>query len=346
MISRGLYIGEIVDEFALISAQVKVRNKIGLTDLTVFCENYFRDVLNCLLGVKLKNLNKDIPNAPALDLGDRQRKLAFQISSAVNATKVNSMLSGLTPDMKAMYTDFVVLSVGGKQNTYTLDDELAKSVGFSVSNIWDMDTLAHKVIDLEIDRLADLHRMIRRNSAKVRVELEIPDENGDYPTNGYHQWEQRIESLIGDGNAFVRFTADEGRVEVKDVDDSGIKQGLKNLGAELERLPRISREFLVSLIERRESKASSYFSDSWIHLLYDKVKREFRGADLDDELRILEHAGFVRLEVDGAKCDGPPEIGVCLSRDSEELAIGFLGFVEAKGLSLREVIGKGDLSQF
>ncbi len=346
MISRGLYIGEIVDEFASIAAQVKVRNKLGLTDLSVFCENYFRDVLNCLLGANFENLNKDIPNAPALDLGDRNKKLAVQISSAANASKVNSTLSGLTPDIKSIYTEFFVLSIGGKQSTYALDEKLTGPVNFTVANIWDMDTLAHKVIDLEIDRLADLHRLVRRNSAKVRVELEIPDENGDYPSNGYGQWEPRIEPAIGNGAAFVEFTAAEGGVKVQEVDHAEIECGLKVLGAELARLPRVSREFLVSLIERRESKYSAHFDDSWIHLLYDKVKREFRGPDLRDELAILEHAGFVEIRGIDARYDASPEIGVCLSRQSEALAIGLLGFVKVKGLNLRNVIGAGDLSQF
>ncbi|KHL64686.1 MULTISPECIES: SMEK domain-containing protein [Xanthomonas] len=341
-----MYIGEIVDEFASIAAQVKVRNKLGLTDLSKFCENYFRDVLNCLLGANFENLNKDIPNAPALDLGDRNKKLAVQISSAANASKVNSTLLGLTQDMKSIYTDFFVLSIGGKQSTYALDKGLADSVKFKVANIWDMDTLAHMAIDLEIDRLADLHRLVRRNSAKVRVELEIPDENGDYPTNGYDQWEPRIEPAIGNGAAFVEFTAAEGRVTVQEVDHAEIECGLKILGAELARLPRVSREFLVSLIERRESKGSVYFDDKWIHLLYEKVKREFRGSDLIDELGILEHAGFVKIRGVDAGYDRAPEIGVRLSHQSDALSIGLLGFVKAKGLNLRNVIGAGDLSQF
>ncbi|MFB9037940.1 SMEK domain-containing protein [Xanthomonas arboricola] len=345
MITRGFYLGEIVDEFASIGAQVKVRNKIGLTDLSVFCENYFRDVLNGLLGTNLENLNTERSNEPALDLGDSAEGLAFQITSAANSEKVNSTLSGLTTGQKSRYTKFIVLSICGKQRKYRLNKKTT-ALGFTEANIWDMDTLAHKVIDLELDKLAELHRIVRKNAAKVRVELEIPNDNGDYPTTGYDQWEARIVPTIGSGKAFAKFTADEGGVEVGEVDHPEIAKGLRILGRELSRLPRISREFLVVLIERRESKSSTRFKHEWLHLLYDKIKREFRGQDLDDELGILAHAGFVEVNGEDPFSDGPPEIGICLSKKSETLAIGFLGFVKAKGLDLRKVIGQGDLSAF
>lgn len=53
MITRGHYIGEIVDELSAISEQVKLRNKLGMTDLTVIVENFFRDLLNATLDAQL-----------------------------------------------------------------------------------------------------------------------------------------------------------------------------------------------------------------------------------------------------------------------------------------------------
>jgi hypothetical protein len=342
----GHYLGEIVDEFAVIGAQVKMRNRVGFTDLSVFCESFFKDVLNCLLDANLRNLNEERSNEPGLDLGDDENKLAVQVTSTANTEKVNATLAKITPEQKKAYRKIIVLSICGKQQKYSLDASLAAELNFSSKHVWDMNTLARKAVGLEIDKLESLHRLVRANVAKVRVELEVPDENGNYPTNGYDQWEVRIRPKIGDGWSFAKFSAEQGGVKLEEVDHADLEKGLKLLGKKLSRLPRVTREFLVVLLERRESKRSSRFGDTWSHLLYDKVVREFRGNDVDGELGILEHSKLVRIDGENPHDDGPAEIGVCLCFESDDLAINFLGFVEAKQLDLRRVIGEGDLSAF
>lgn len=346
MITRGFYLGEIVDEFAAIGAQVKMRNRVGLTDLSVFCENFFKDVLNCLLEANLRNLNEERSNEPGLDLGDDKKKLAFQVTSAANTQKVNATLANITELQKKQYRKIIVLAICGKQQKYNLDANLANELSFSGKHVWDMNMLARKAIALEIDKLESLHRLVRANVAKVRVELEIPDESGRYPTSGYDQWEARIKPSVGDGWPFAQFSAEQAGVDTDDVDHAEIAKGLKLLGNQLARLPRVTREFLVMLLERRESKRSRRFREGWSHLLYDKVVREFRGRDVEGELGILAHAGLLRVDGENHHDDGPTEIGVRLSDVSDSLAIGFLDFVEAKQLDLRRVIGEGDLSAF
>lgn len=346
MITRGFYLGEIVDEFAAISAQVKMRNRIGFTDLSVFCESFFKDVLNCLLDADLKNLNEERSNEPGVDLGDKKKRLAVQVTSTADSKKVNSTLAKITPAQKSAYRKFIVLSICGKQQKYSLDTSLATGLNFTAKHVWDMNVLARKAVGLEIDRLESLHRLIRANVAKVKVELEVPDEVGNYPTNGYEQWEARIRPRIGDGWSFAKFSAEQGGVELAEIDHAEIEKGLKLLGKRLARLPRVTREFLVVLLERRESGRSNRFKDVWSHLLHDKVVREFRGRDVEGELGILQHAGFVSIDGENRYEDGPTEIGVLLCSESDELAAGFLDFVASKKLSLRRVIGDGDFSAF
>lgn len=81
-------------------------------------------------------------------------------------------------------------------------------------------------------------------------------------------------------------------------------------------------------------------------LLYDKVKREFRGTDLEGELRILDDAGFIDVRSEDVYSCGLAEIGVRISSECDELSYSFMDFVEAKQLNLRSVIGDVDLSAF
>ncbi len=46
MITRGIIIGKIVDDFSSLKYQIETRNRLGQFDLTKFCEDFIREVLN------------------------------------------------------------------------------------------------------------------------------------------------------------------------------------------------------------------------------------------------------------------------------------------------------------
>ena len=343
MLTRGYFIGEIVDDLAILSGQVKMRNAIHMFDLTVATENFFRDVLNILLDASFKNLNAERSNEPGLDLGDENKKIGVQVTSSVNTAKVNHTLGKITTDQKSRYKKIIVLGMNKRQGTYSIDVPLANKYNFTTDDIWDLDTLARKALDLQLDKLQDLYNLVRSSSARLKIELEMPDENGKFPTTGYEMWEQRAKAKVGDGNAFCSFV--EERIgDAPDVEK--VQKALNKLGADLSRLPRLTREFLAMLYERREKGNSRRFSDGWSHLLLSKVKREYRGDDLEGELDILRHANF--LDVDGEdKFElGATEVGIRVPTEVDELQLEFVLFVEEKKLGFRNVIGSVDLSAF
>lgn len=346
MITRGHYIGELIDEFAAIAAQVKMRNRLGLTDLTVYAENFFKEVLNILLGTSLSNLNAERSNEPGLDLGDEAAEIGVQVTSTATTAKVNSTLEKIACEQANSYKRIIVLVIGTKQSSYSLDVALSSKFKFTVKDIWDLDKLARLAINLGLEDLQRLHRLVRAEVARLKVELEVPDQEGKYPTSDYDNWEGKIKPKVGDGRAFREFLNSEYQIVLSKKDAEQLTVALSKLGRRLSNLPRVTREFLVMLLERREWGKSQRFADGAIHLLYPKVQRQYRGSDLDGELGILEHAGFLKIEGYDPHDYGPPEIGVQITNDSEDLAAEFLNFVKNRNLSLRNVIGEVDLSQF
>ena len=128
MITRGHFIGQIIDELSEISHQVDTRCALGLTDLNRHLENFFKDVLNTILGLNLVNLNAERSNNPGLDLGDRAAKTAFQITSIKTSPKVNGTLEKVTDDDLKTYDAIRVLIIGKKQGSYTLDSSCCADV--------------------------------------------------------------------------------------------------------------------------------------------------------------------------------------------------------------------------
>jgi hypothetical protein len=322
MLTRGYFIGEIVDDLAALASQVKMRNALHLFDLTVVAEDFFKGVLNILLGANFKNLNATRSNEPGLDLGDEVKGIGFQVTSSAGSEKVKHTLQKITADQASKYTKIIVLGMNKRQRKYTIDSALMDKYSFKTDDIWDLDTLARKAFDLELDKLQELYNLVRSSSARLKMELEVPDENGKYPTSGYAMWE-----------------------ETPDVE--AFQKALKKLGTDLSRLPRLTREFMAMLYERRERRMSRRFrrDNGFIHLLLSTVERQYHGDDLQGELDILKHAGF--LDIDGEDYElGPAEIGVKIPSEEETLTLSFLPFVMAKGLEFKRVIGSVDLSAF
>ena len=110
MITRGYFIGEIIDELANIAHQVDNRCKLNLTDLNKYLEDFFKEILNRLLDLHLENLNNERSNAPGLDLGDPLKRRAFQITSEKTSTKINNTLETILDEDRMAYSEITILN--------------------------------------------------------------------------------------------------------------------------------------------------------------------------------------------------------------------------------------------
>lgn len=349
MITRGHFIGEIVDELSSVANQIAARSKLGLLDLNVFSENFFRDVFNALYNWKLENLNQSRSNEPGLDLGDKVRRVAIQVTSRSDAAKVNGTLKKITATQATAYDKIFVFVAGQKQGSYTLDAALCNKYAFEEENILDVKDLCRKAMDLPIDKLQALHRLIRTNVVKVLIELELPDpETGKFPTSGFDKWEVKPEPKVGDAKKFAKWHRGELGVTLTPNEIKAVEKDLVELGQRLRRLPRVTREFLAMLFERKSPNDSRRFGDPWRAVRYATVEREYGGGfkELKGELGLLSDEGFAEINGEDPYECGEPEIGMRIPADTDELASSFLAYVEAKKLDLRKVLGQVDLSEF
>lgn len=173
MITRGHYIGEILDELAGIMTEVEMRTSHGLMDLPVHAENFCRDILKPILGGAFQNLNFDHPNTPALDLGSAALRIAIQVTASNTSKKVNDTLATITDEQRITYDRFIVLMLVKRQQSYTLQPDLVAKNNFSERDIWDLRDVAKAAVDLPIDRLQALHAEIRAQTVRLKFELEV-----------------------------------------------------------------------------------------------------------------------------------------------------------------------------
>jgi len=79
----------IADRLNELAAVVKTRSRASLTDASHILENISARFLNTLFSWKLINLNVGLANYPAADLGDKERRLAIQVTNQEGSDKIS-----------------------------------------------------------------------------------------------------------------------------------------------------------------------------------------------------------------------------------------------------------------
>lgn len=83
----------ISDELAKIKNLIDVDNNINLNDRNIFLEDIIANILNIIYDLSLLNTNLNISNYPSIDLKDEKSKVAVQVTTNVNHSKIQNTLN-------------------------------------------------------------------------------------------------------------------------------------------------------------------------------------------------------------------------------------------------------------
>jgi len=337
MISRGHYIGEILDMMALVSKQIEFRCAHGLTDLNIYIEDYYRKILNIALGVNMENLNATRSNEPGLDIGDKTAKIAFQVTSNKTSAKINNTLEKIKDnDLQTVFTCIRILIVGEKQGSYTgVDETLCKELSFNISNIWDITDVLKLVVTLETRQVKEIHDYIKEEAIRLEEELKIRSKDeATQPTMVEKSIEPFPTLKLGSGSNVIQFLGD------KDWEVQSIQDEISELAERLERLPRVTRVTFGLMLQRREIKIEN-------KLIVDIAifERVANYRDVHIEARLLDKAGLLSFDPpDDTYAHGSFILGC--SKYCENFLIPLVKFSESKGIELTQVFSSLDFSQF
>lgn len=336
MITRGYLVGQIIDDLSDIANQVKTRCDLGLTDLNVHLENFFKDVLNIILEAKLINLNEDRSNEPGLDLGDKKKRVAFQITSQKTSEKIDKTLEKISNAQIESYDSINILIIGKKQTSYSINEEFMKKTSFTLENIWDIDDVCRRAMSISIDRLQNLHRIVSTDAARVRIELEIRNVDGTFATNIMKYAEAAAVPKIGKmltfyNNHFVGYQSPE-----------WFNDAFSAFVNKLASLPRITREFYAFMIVNRSRERIGGISGLYINA--DILKRVMRYPDSDGEIRILQSLGFVYMNEPNERNSGY-YYTIQFPHIDEDVGATIIGYYEDNKTSIFDVFQELDFTE-
>ena len=113
--------GRIKDLMRKFVDEVKDDGKMGWTDINRESENVLAELLSEIYGhTALKNLNtSEGPNFPAIDLGDKETGIAYQITSKADSRKIKGTLKKFVDHkLYEQYNRLVIYCLTEKQKTY------------------------------------------------------------------------------------------------------------------------------------------------------------------------------------------------------------------------------------
>lgn len=344
MLTRGYFIGQIIDELTSISHQVEARAGLQLLDLNIYLENFFRDVLNIVYGLTLKSLNDERSNNPGLDLGDEANGVAYQITSNKLTAKVNETLEAVCKDKSqaAKYPTIFVFIVRPKQGSYTLNKKFADQLDFSSEQIVDINDLLKDVLALAIEPLKELYDLVIKEVARVKIELEIPDRNGKFNTN-IDKFIEAIPKERFEGAAtYLKYIQSVSRSRTTlDLTEEDVEADFKDFIKRLKKLPRITRQVYSFLLDRGEWNSTQRYMNT------DVFDRICSFPDKHGEIRILGEYGFLIHRPIEEFGDQPIfQIETVKDGFSPNFTFDILRFIKKKSISLDKVVVSLDFSDF
>lgn len=142
---------------------VEQSNQLNLQDINVHAENFFRDLLNLAFDYDLQNINIVEPNATAIDLGCDSSRIAIQVTSTPDLSKIKHTFDRFTgKGLQTKYDRLVMLIVGQKKNiarrdwaTIGLNCRLATMSGTSL-------IFLKKIGDLSTAKMEACHDFLSR----------------------------------------------------------------------------------------------------------------------------------------------------------------------------------------
>jgi len=97
-LQRQHNLDEAKDWLSRLSQHIEVNTDLRHLDANIEIENFFRDLLNVLHGLALRNANwVGRKNQDSFDLEDRQRRIAVQVTSTTTAARIKDTLKTFLP---------------------------------------------------------------------------------------------------------------------------------------------------------------------------------------------------------------------------------------------------------
>lgn len=158
MLNRKDNIDKISTKLAILAHKVELNSCLNLMDLNIHAEYFFCDLLNMIFNASLVNLNTINTNAKSIDLINLRKRLAIQVTSTPEFSKIKKTVDGFIETENINNIDRLIVLIIIKKKRYqakTYGDKFIISVSDDVLDYTDLIKLIMGLPPEKIQKICD-----------------------------------------------------------------------------------------------------------------------------------------------------------------------------------------------
>ena len=199
MRNRELIITNIISHFAVLKAEVGLRSKVNLQDINVHAEQFYKILLNDILELNLENINIVEQNAAVIDLADKKKRIAIQVTSNNSKRKIKETVEAFNnKEFFKDYDDLKILIIKDK----TERDDVLEYDNFSFNmkdGVIDVNNITSKILDIDdVERLEKIEKWLNDGETIEYILEHLKDANFD--PEFYSLYEKQIVAKFNQEN--------------------------------------------------------------------------------------------------------------------------------------------------
>ena len=173
-------LNEIAKKLTFITYYVRFKTSANLNDINTILESCFKEILNIIFGYNLINLNNEYLY-PAIDLGDSENKIAFQVTSTNDISKIRKTLEKFNKYKLYEYYDTLKILIIDDKKSYRPKITMDTNYFNLKNNIISVFELTKYIKDISITNqnkiIKILNEVIGKNNIDTTIDIESNEVN-------------------------------------------------------------------------------------------------------------------------------------------------------------------------
>lgn len=170
MSTTGTYKRKIGDKLAYLQTMLERRTDLESYEENHDLEDVICELLNLAYGYKLENLNRETPNHPAVDLGDKDRGICVQVTADNSRGKITRTLELFDQHGLSQTYSRVIVFVLGRRGSFKKEFSAA-TVSFSPEqDLMDFSTLMERIKICDADTVTKIHDYLEQEYPTTQMD--------------------------------------------------------------------------------------------------------------------------------------------------------------------------------
>lgn len=296
---------------------IELQNENGCFDINKYCEDFFCDLLNMIYELDLENLNAIKVNFPAVDLGDSEEGICYQVTSENSIKKIEKTVGKfIEHKLYDQFEELIILVLGKKKNYKKTIDTKGK-FDFSIEdNVIDLNDLSKKINLLKRTKMQEVLKYLEEN-------IDIKSKQPSYLSN--------ISEEHGVFTGECKRYLDYCKIDSKEEAEC-IVNHIKGFIESVEQFDKNTREIVYGIIKSRVS-----FDSSGVYFNGVKLKKylKIENKTLNEELKILLDANYLTTSDESGQDNHSLNY---YTSDGWEVFSDLIRYCEKGGISIKEMI--------